>query len=157
MTNEPGALSSSRVSSKGRRRWRWLIVTAMLGLVGCSQPASSVAGTTIPATLKDYRILSAVTAVPAGVVSFHLHNRGPSTHMFGVFETDRAADRLPLGTDGLTIDWRSPLLRSVGGLAQIDIGQSKTLVLQLPPGRYVLVCNMEGHYLGGMHLPLVVH
>jgi uncharacterized cupredoxin-like copper-binding protein len=129
----------------------------MLSLAACSRPASPVAGATVPATLKDYRILSSVTAVPAGVVSFHLHNRGPSTHQFGVFATDQPADGLPLGEDGLTIDWQSPLLRPVGGLAQIDIGQSETLVLRLPPGRYVLVCNMEGHYLGGMHLALVVH
>jgi uncharacterized cupredoxin-like copper-binding protein len=129
----------------------------MLGLMACSQPTPPVPGATIPATLRDYRILSSVTSVPAGVVSFHLHNRGPSTHQFGVFRTNQPADKLPLATDGLTIDWQSPLLRPVGGLAQIDIGQSETLVLRLLPGRYVLVCNMEGHYLGGMHLALVVH
>jgi uncharacterized cupredoxin-like copper-binding protein len=26
----------------------------------------------------------------------------------------------------------------------------------LAPGRYVLFCNMSGHYLGGMHRLLVV-
>jgi uncharacterized cupredoxin-like copper-binding protein len=64
---------------------------------------------------------------------------------------------LPLGTDGLTVDEDSSLLRPAGEIAQIDIGHSETLVLRLPPGTYVLACNMEGHYLGGMHLSLIVH
>ena len=30
------------------------------------------------------------------------------------------------------------------------------LKLHLAPGRYLLFCNMEGHYMGGMHTELVV-
>ena len=39
-----------------------------------------------------------------------------------------------------------------------DIGGTKTILAlfsaedgDLKPGRYVLWCNLEGHYLGGMH------
>ena len=106
--------------------------------------------------LKDYRILSSITTIPSGVVSFQVHSLGPSTHEFVIFETTQAADRMPLGRDGLTIDEDSPLLRPIGELSQVDIGASDQLVLRLPVGRYVLVCNMEGHYLGGMYLPLAV-
>jgi uncharacterized cupredoxin-like copper-binding protein len=28
--------------------------------------------------------------------------------------------------------------------------------VHLAPGRYVLFCNMTGHYMGGMHSTLVV-
>ena len=31
----------------------------------------------------------------------------------------------------------------------------RTLLLHLQPGRYVLFCNMSGHFLGGMHEILV--
>ena len=30
------------------------------------------------------------------------------------------------------------------------------LDVHLAPGRYKLLCNMSGHYLGGMHTALVV-
>ena len=30
------------------------------------------------------------------------------------------------------------------------------LKLHLAPGRYILFCNMEGHYMAGMHTELVV-
>jgi uncharacterized cupredoxin-like copper-binding protein len=32
----------------------------------------------------------------------------------------------------------------------------RVLRLRLAPGRYVLFCNMAGHYLGGMQAQLVV-
>ena len=40
--------------------------------------------------------------------------------------------------------------------SELDIGVSRALVVDLPPGHYVLYCNLEGHYLGGMHASLVV-
>jgi uncharacterized cupredoxin-like copper-binding protein len=111
----------------------------------------------VPIVLEDYRIRSSVTTVPAGTVTFNVHSRGPSTHELAVFETTRPADQLPLGTDGLRIDEDSSLLREAGELEQVDIGETETFVLRLSPGTYVLACNMEGHYLGGMYFSLVVH
>jgi uncharacterized cupredoxin-like copper-binding protein len=35
-------------------------------------------------------------------------------------------------------------------------GSLRTLSVRLGPGRYVLFCNMSGHYLGGMDHDLVV-
>ena len=33
---------------------------------------------------------------------------------------------------------------------------TRLLGLGLTPGNYVLYCNLEGHYLGGMHASLAV-
>jgi len=133
------------------------VALTLLALVACSHKPMASSGATVPVSLQDYRIMSSIATTPAGEVSFDVHNRGPSTHEFVVFETAQPADRMPLGGDGLTIDEDSSLLRRVGEMAQVDIGQSRRLVLRLTPGTYVLVCNMEGHYLGGMHFSLVVH
>jgi uncharacterized cupredoxin-like copper-binding protein len=155
MENKPEVLRPGGGLSKASR---WLpVALTLLALAACSGQPSSRTGATVPVTLKDYRILSSITTVPAGTVSFDIHNRGPSTHEFVVFETASPADGMPLGTDGLTIDEDSSLLRSAGEIAQVDVGESETLVLRLPPGTYVVVCNMEGHYLGGMHVALIVH
>ena len=43
--------------------------------------------------------------------------------------------------------------RALDGL---DIDERQTQVLGLTPGNYVLYCNLEGHYLGGMHASLAV-
>lgn len=129
----------------------------LLALVACSQPPAAPPGPVVPIVLKDYRIQSSVTRVRAGTVTFDVHSRGPSTHELAVFETTRPSDRLPLGDDGLRIDEDSPLLREAGELDQVDIGETESFVLRLRPGTYVLVCNMEGHYLGGMYFSLTVH
>jgi len=133
------------------------VALTLLALVACSRKPISGSGAIVPVSLKDYRIVSSIASVPAGVVSFDVHNRGPSTHEFVVFQTTRPPDRMPLGSDGLTIDEDSSLVRPIGEMAQVDIGETGRLVLRLTPGTYVLVCNMEGHYLGGMHFSLVVH
>ena len=39
----------------------------------------------------------------------------------------------------------------------LEAGDKKNLTLNLPPGHYVLYCNLEGHYLGSMHATLDVH
>jgi uncharacterized cupredoxin-like copper-binding protein len=94
--------------------------------------------------------------IAAGFVDFVVHSKGPSTHEFNVVQTDLPPDQLPLRPDGLTVDEDSSLLHFVGGIGELDIGQTETLALRLPPGRYVLFCNLEGHYLGGMHALLEV-
>jgi uncharacterized cupredoxin-like copper-binding protein len=148
---------SCAVRSRSKRSRGWPgVAVILIALSACSFQAPPRARTTIPVMMKDYRISSSVAAIPAGIVSFDVHNRGPSTHEFVVFETDPSADQMPLGADGLTIDEDSPFLRHVGEFSQIDIGRSRTLDLRLHPGRYVLVCNLEGHYLGGMHFVLTV-
>ena len=155
MDDEPEVAVPVRSSWKAWGSWSLALMLLVLG--ACSPSPVPSSGATVSVKLKDYRIMSSIATVHAGAVSFDVHNRGPSTHEFVVFETAQPADRMPLGADGLTIDEDSSLLRHAGEMARVDIGQSRRLVLRLTPGTYVLVCNMEGHYLGGMHFSLVVH
>jgi hypothetical protein len=143
----------ARPRSKG---FLFAIGVGLMALSACSSPAPS-SGAAIHVTLRDYRILAVATSAPAGAVSFDVLNRGPSTHEFVVFQTDRQADQLPLGGDGLTVDEDSPELRHIGEFSEVDIGRTAALSLRLSPGTYVLVCNLEGHYLGGMYLAMTVH
>jgi uncharacterized cupredoxin-like copper-binding protein len=71
------------------------------------------------------------------------------THEFVVVRTDLPDDQLPIGSDGLSVneEW----LSSMGELDDVPASQSRSLTVDLAPGRYVFFCNLEGHYLGGMH------
>jgi len=64
--------------------------------------------------------------------------------------------KLPLERDGLTVDEDTPGLSHVDESEGLDIADRRTLALRLQPGHYVLFCNMEGHYLGGMHAAITV-
>jgi uncharacterized cupredoxin-like copper-binding protein len=145
-----------------RRRWAWalaLVLAALalaVPLTVARRHEPTPRGTPVNVRLEDFEVRRDAAVVPAGTVSFRILNQGPTTHEFIVVRTDRAPDRLPLQSDGLTVNEDAPgidLLDEVDGL---DIDDRQTLVLRLAPGNYVLYCNLEGHYLGGMHASLAV-
>ena len=128
-------------------------VFALLLPAACSA-APQPKGQVVDITLSDFHIDSATASVAGGDVVLQVHNGAPATHEFVVVRTTLPADGLPLGPDGLSVneDW----LDGVGELNEVPAGTVGTLPLQLAPGRYVFFCNLDGHYLGGMHAVLEV-
>jgi uncharacterized cupredoxin-like copper-binding protein len=113
-------------------------------------------GTVVRATLSDFRIRASAASVPAGVVTLVVRDPGPSTHEFNLVRTDVPAGGFPLQSDGLSVNEDAPALHLVGSIESLDINDQATLRLRLAPGHYVMYCNLEGHYLGGMHASLDV-
>jgi uncharacterized cupredoxin-like copper-binding protein len=108
-------------------------------------------------TEKDFAIGLDNSSVSSGKVEFKIKNQGPSTHQIVVFKTDLAADKLPLNTAGTEVNETASGLTSVGKQGDIASGDSKTLEIDnLAPGKYVLICNVAGHYQLGMHTSLTV-
>ena len=148
--------------TRARRRWAWalalvlaaLAVAVPLTLARQDEPTPS--GTPVDVELDDFRVLPDTSVVPAGTVSFRILNKGPTTHEVIVVRTDRASDKLPLQRDGLTVDEEGEGIELLEEVEGLDIDDRRTLVLDLTPGNYVLYCNLEGHYLGGMHEALTV-
>ena len=51
----------------------------------------------------------------------------------------------------MTVNEDAEGLRRIDSIEQVNLHRTEDLTLHLKPGRYVLWCNLEGHYLGGMH------
>ena len=124
-------------------------VAILLLLAACSGTSSRPPGARVGVHLVDFEIHASTTTVPAGSVTFHIYNGAPATHEFVVVRTDAPAAYLPLARDGLSVD--EDQLTSAGELPELDTRTTHDLTLTLTPGRYVFFCNMDGHYLGGMH------
>jgi uncharacterized cupredoxin-like copper-binding protein len=62
---------------------------------------------------------------------------------------------LPLRGDGTTVDEETLKSEIVGVLEPGAPGSVRELRVHLAPGRYVLLCNMSGHFMGGMHTVVV--
>jgi hypothetical protein len=107
----------------------------------------------IRVTERDFRISAPATA-RAGAVTFMVRNRGPVAHELIVVRRGRWA--LPLRSDDITVDEDALEPVTAGALEPADAGGVRALRVRLAPGRYELLCNMSGHYLGGMHTELVV-
>jgi uncharacterized cupredoxin-like copper-binding protein len=140
--------------------WMAKVVLGLCLVMTCSAcsgtPSSGRSSPEVPVTLSDFHVRVANRHVAAGRIGFDIDNRGPSTHEFLIVRTDLGSSDLPLGPDGLTVDEESPQLHFVKEDPDLDIGDNRVLQVVLPPGHYVLYCNLEGHYLGGMHASLVV-
>jgi uncharacterized cupredoxin-like copper-binding protein len=102
---------------------------------------------------RDFHITVVHGRLTAGEVLFRVTNRGPDEHEFIVVRADRG---LPLRPDGITLDEEALGKNIIGSIEPVPAGRTNTLRLALTTGRYELVCNMFGHYMGGMHAPLVV-
>ena len=113
-------------------------------------------GTPVNVRLEDFKVRRDAAVVRAGTVSFLIRNQGPTTHEIIVVRTDLAPDKLPLQSDGLTVDEEGDGVEFLDEAQGLDIDDRQTMVLDLAAGNYVLYCNLEGHYLGGMHAALTV-
>jgi uncharacterized cupredoxin-like copper-binding protein len=125
-------------------------VAASLALSGCG--ASARADRSVRITVEDFRIV-APARIQAGRVDLVVHNKGPDAHELIVI---RATKPLPLRADGVTADEDALEKVTVAALEPGVPGGTRHLHLNLKPGRYVLICNMDGHYLGGMRTPVDV-
>jgi uncharacterized cupredoxin-like copper-binding protein len=133
-----------------------LLVVPLLGVVlGASTgwARSGSDGRLVYLTVEDFKI-NAPTALRAGRLRLQVHNRGPDSHELLIAPLRGA--RLPLRADGLTVDEDALEPLHPVEIEAVKRGETEQLDVTLRRGRYVLFCNMAGHYLGGMHRTLVV-
>jgi hypothetical protein len=130
------------------------VSTAATATAGTTAGATTPSGT-VPAqaTLvavtmgspKEFSMVPAVTSAPAGKVTFDVTNAGTMVHEFVVVKTTKDAGKLPV-TDGEASE-----TGAVGEIADMKAGAEKRVTLTLAAGHYALICNLAGHYLGGMY------
>ena len=85
-----------------------------------------------------------------GDVTFTIENRGTIQHEFLVVKTTYGPGEIPLGANN-RFDEEDPGLSVVDEIPEWPAGESGTLKVKLEPGKYELLCNIEGHYKNGMH------
>ncbi len=142
------------------------VVIASLSLAACggsaapatTAPASgggtgaSAAEGAVKATLKEFTITLAPTSAKAGAVKVDATNAGTLPHELIFVKSDLAADKLAV-KDG-NVDMNA--LKAAGTIAQFDAGKSASGSFTLTAGKYVVFCNIAGHYVGGMRTTFTV-
>ena len=105
---------------------------------GCGGGDGAGEGGTVEVTMgtpSEYAMTPSSTEVSAGTVTFEVKNEGALVHEMVVIKTDNGAANL--GTDG-----EADESGAVGEVADLPIGESETLELDLEPGKYALVLIM---------------
>ncbi len=141
-----------------RRQWGrllGLLAVVLLGSTACSLLTGGIRNglASLKVSERDFRI-TAPRYVRAGDLRLQVRNEGPGTH--DLFVVRFAGEHLPLRPDGFTVN--EGALRRVTVVTFEDSGPGghREAVVRLAPGRYILFCNMAGHYLGGMYTTVIV-
>ncbi|WP_354701823.1 hypothetical protein DSM112329_02160 [Paraconexibacter sp. AEG42_29] len=105
----------------------------------------------IAVNLSEYKIKAVPASAPAGRVTFDVTNDGAIPHEFVVIRTDKQASGLRKGSEA----------DEAGNVGELDenalpVGAEQDLALTLDAGHYALICNLPGHYQGGMHTDFTV-
>ena len=139
-----------------RRISRALLLAALAaGLSACGAghllPAT---GRVVDVSERDFSINVSTQHLAPGRVTFRVTNHGPDDHELIVIR--ERGTQLPLRTDGITVNEEQLTPETVGALEPGAPGAVRNLTVRLKKGRYVLLCNMSGHFMGGMHAVVVV-
>ena len=144
-----GTPASPSVASSGTASAASAPASASPDLASTAASGSAGSGTAVTAKETEYKIDLGASSAPAGPITFQITNAGKVVHEFVVMKTDLAADKLPVDSKGAVTEDAAGLT-AVDEVEDIAVGASPTLAVDLPAGHYVIICNIAGHYAGGM-------
>lgn len=121
-------------------------------------PAAGPVGSnsaTINVSLKEFSVTPQPASTGSGQITFNVKNDGAVLHELVVIRTEADPAKLPQSQG--KVDETNPGLEVKGKAQNIAGGGSGTVqATGLPAGKYALICNVPGHYTGGMHTAFTV-
>lgn len=128
--------------------------TVTLAPLPAAGPVGSASGT-VNVTMKEFSVAAQPASTASGQITFNLKNEGAVVHELVVIRTEIDAADLP--QSGGKVDETSVAIEVKGKIQNVAGGASgQPMTAGLPAGKYVLICNVPGHYGAGMHTGLTV-
>jgi uncharacterized cupredoxin-like copper-binding protein len=103
-------------------------------------------------SLKEWSVTVSAAEATAGAVTFQVRNEGSMPHQFIVIKNDLPPEMLPVANGAVAISQVNVL----ASIEPIAAGATTELRFDATPGKYVLVCNVPGHYQQGMAASFLV-
>lgn len=93
----------------------------------------------------------------AGRTTIEAPNEGSVEHELVVFKSNMNPAKLPTEADGSVDEEKlDEVAQEEGEIADVEAGDTKSEKFNLTPGKYVIFCNLPGHYAQGMYGTLTV-
>ena len=119
--------------------------------------STTAAGTpqkSVSMVMTDFKFNPDDVTVAAGDVKITQKNEGGVKHEFVLLKTDAAPDSFPVKGAEINEDTAGT---NVGEIPDVPPGKTVSKTFKnLKPGKYVFVCNLPGHYAGGMYGSMTV-
>lgn len=126
------------------------VLSAGLLTVTASPAETATAGGVVSVTLTEWKLVPGQVVVRPGRVSFLVRNNGTMAHEFLVLRSTRHHHSLKV-KGGKAVE-----TGRLGKIPMIPTGATKRITLTVPRGKYVLLCNMLGHYQAGQYAAMRV-
>jgi len=127
-------------------RFALSLVALAAAAVLASPIGASPSKTLVKVQLKEFKVLPSPVSAKRGAVSFSVKNTGKVAHELVVLKTKTPPAKLPVKSGKAVETGR------VGKVGPLKPGTSRTLNLTLKAGKYVLLCNLPGHYQAGQRI-----
>ncbi len=128
-----------------------------------SEPGGSAAaegeasGTTLEIKMGEFFFKPKDATAKAGLTMIEAPNEGKAEHELVLFKTNTDPAKLPTTSSGEVDEEKlDKLAESPGEIPDVEAGATKSADFELTPGKYVMFCNLPGHYAAGMYGSLTV-
>ncbi len=119
-------------------------------------PAGS-GGNALQITMSDDFFTPQDATAKAGSVTISTPNSGQLVHEMVLAKTQTDPSQLPTTSDGGVDEAKLESAgQDAGEIADVAPGGTKKGTFKLTPGRYVMFCNVPGHYAAGMYGTITV-
>ena len=121
-------------------------------------PAQPSGGGSLTINMSDYAFSPNDTTTNAGTVKVSTPNQGKLPHEMVLLKTNQSPGSLPTLSNGEVDEegLEAKGVESPGEIEDVGPGEKKSATLKLTPGKYVMICNLPGHYKQGMYGTLTV-
>ena len=121
-------------------------------------PANASGGGALQITMSDDFFTPSDATAKAGAVTISTPNTGQLVHELVLAKTQTDPAKLPTTSDGSVDEAKLEAAgQDAGEIADVSPGGTKKGTFKLTPGKYVMFCNVPGHYAAGMYGTITVN
>jgi uncharacterized cupredoxin-like copper-binding protein len=114
-------------------------------------------GATLEIKMGDFFFAPSNATAKAGETTIEAPNEGSVEHELVLFKTNMDPAKLPTEASGGVDEEKMDEVAEEGGeVPDVEAGETKSGKFKLTPGKYVMFCNLPGHYAQGMYGTLTV-
>ena len=148
-----------------------LLALAAITMIGCGDDSGTTTittetetvaggaagGNTAEIKMGDFFFSPKNSTVQAGSTLIEAPNDGSVEHELVVFKTNMNPAKLPTEASGdVDEEKMDKVAEGAGEIPDVEAGETKSGTFDLTPGKYVMFCNLPGHYTQGMYGTITV-
>lgn len=114
-------------------------------------------GATLEIKMGEFYFKPNNATAKAGPTTIEAPNEGKTEHELVLFKSNMNPAKLPTEANGeVNEEKMDEVAGEAGEIADVEAGDTKSEDFELTPGKYVMFCNLPGHYAAGMYGTLTV-